>query len=111
MSGTLIVSSQTSDGTSLKLEAVSIVGSFGWAVVHSDLNGQLGPVVGKTSIPDGDSRDVVVPFDSPATTGTYWVTLHTDAGQTGTYEFPGPDKEVNSVLEGSTKQKITLTVQ
>ena len=81
-----------------------------WIAIHRDLNGKPGPVVGKKDIPEGASRSVVIPLDSPVTTGAFWAMLHTDAGKIGTYEFPGADKPVKSE-SGVVQQKIILTVK
>jgi len=109
ITGSLDASDQSSDGTSLKVSKVSINGSGGFIAIHQDAGGQPGPVVGHVAIPEGDSSDVVVKFDSPVTTGAFWPMLHLDAGTKGTYEFPGPDAPVKSGTDIVMK-KITVTV-
>jgi hypothetical protein len=109
ITGSLDASDQSSDGSSLTVSTVSINGSSGFIAIHQDAGGQPGPVVGHVDIPEGDSSDVVIPFDSPVTTGAFWPMLHLDAGTKGTYEFPGPDGPVKSGSDIVMK-KITLTV-
>jgi len=109
ITGSLDASDQTSDGSSLTVSSVSINGSSGFIAIHQDAGGQPCPVVGHVDIPEGDSSDVVVKFDSPVTTGAFWPMLHLDAGTKGTYEFPGPDGPVKSGSDIVMK-KINLTV-
>jgi hypothetical protein len=109
ITGSLDASDQTSDGSTLKVSKVTINGSSGFIAIHQDANGAPGPVVGHVDIPEGDSSDVVIKFDSPVTTGAFWPMLHLDAGTKGTYEFPGPDGPVKSGSDIVMK-KITLTV-
>src|SRR6478672_11983636 len=109
VTGSLDASDQTSDGTQLKVSDVTINGAAGFIAIHQDANGAPGPVVGHVAIPEGDSKDVVVKLDSKVATGAFWPMLHLDAGQIGTYEFPGPDGPVKSGSDIVMK-KITLTV-
>src|SRR6476646_5715830 len=107
VTGSLDASDQTSDGTQLKVPDVTINGAAGFIAIHQDANGSPGPVVGHVAIPQGDSKDVVVKLDSKVATGAFWPMLHLDAGQIGTYEFPGPDGPVKSGSDIVMK-KITL---
>jgi len=66
----------------------------GWIVIHADQDGKPGPVLGQTAVGDGENSDVAVALDLPGLTGTLYAMLHTDAGQVGTYEFPGDDVPV-----------------
>ncbi len=66
----------------------------GLVVIHADDNGQPGPVIGYTAIPDGLSTDVVVDVDQEAVTETLHAMLHVDAEETGELDFPGPDEPV-----------------
>ncbi len=109
VTGTLAASDQTSDGKTIKVADVSISGAPGWIAVHSDLDGKPGPVVGKKSIPMGESKDVVITLDKAVTTAAFWPMLHVDAGTVGTYEFPGPDVPVMSGSDIVMK-KVMLTV-
>jgi plastocyanin len=66
----------------------------GWIVIHADQDGKPGPVLGQTAVGDGENSDVAVVLDLTGLTGTLYAMLHTDAGQVGTYEFPGDDVPV-----------------
>ncbi len=109
VSGSIDVADQSSDGTTITVDAVNITGSAGFIAVHADAEGQPGPVVGHAAIPEGDSSAVVITLDAPVTTGSFWPMLHLDAGTVGTYEFPGPDGPVKDGSDIVMKQ-ITLTV-
>ncbi len=63
----------------------------GWIVVHADLGGRPGPVVGYTAVARGKNSDVAVAIDQSTATPTLYAMLHVDKGVVGTYEFPGPD--------------------
>jgi plastocyanin len=66
----------------------------GWIVIHADQDGAPGPVLGHAALADGENEDVAVTLDLAGLTGTLYAMLHTDAGQVGTYEFPGDDAPV-----------------
>ncbi len=63
----------------------------GWIAIHADNNGAPGPVLGYSAVKDGENDNVVVNLATEGRTPTLYAMLHTDAGQVGTYEFPGPD--------------------
>jgi LPXTG-motif cell wall-anchored protein len=79
--GTVTVDTVVSDGP-------------GWMVIHADQDGAPGPVIGWAAVEDGENMDVVVEIDTEAATDTLWAMLHIDAGEVGTYEFPGADGPV-----------------
>lgn len=67
----------------------------GWIGIHNQgPDGQPGPPIGDAHIQGGESRDVVVKIDASKATGVMYAMLHTDAGQIGVWEFPGPDVPV-----------------
>ncbi len=66
----------------------------GWIVIHADQDGKPGPVLGYSPVADGENNGVAVSLDLTGLTGTLHAMLHTDAGQMGTYEFPGDDVPV-----------------
>ena len=109
VTGSIAAADQTSDGKTIKVSSVNITGSSGFIAIHADAAGAPGPVVGHATIPEGDSKDVVITLDAPIKTGAYWPMLHTDAGKIGTYEFPGPDGPVKTGADVVMK-KITVTV-
>lgn len=88
----ITASDQSGDGTSVRVDSVTITGAPGFVVIHADGGGAPGPVIGHAPIPEGTSTGVVVPLDQPLTaSATVWPMVHVDAGTRGTYEFPGPD--------------------
>ncbi len=81
------------DGTVTVAQAVS--GGPGWVVIHAEQDGAPGPVIGHSDIlTNGLNSDIVIEIDADAATDTLYAMLHTDAGEAGTYEFPGPDTPV-----------------
>ncbi len=93
--GSLTLSDQSGDGTTVVVDEVTIEGSDGFVVVHADQDGAPGPVLGHAAIPEGTTSDLAVPMDTPLTSDqTVWPMLHVDAGTPGTYEFPGADGPV-----------------
>ena len=66
----------------------------GWMVIHADQDGAPGPVIGWAAVQDGTNTDVSVEIDTANATQTLYAMLHTDAGEMGTYEFPGADGPV-----------------
>lgn len=94
VTGTIEASDQESDGMSVDVTSATLEGSAGFIVVHADDGGAPGEVVGHAPIPEGESTDVTVELDREIGTATYWPMLHFDAGETGAYEFPGPDAPV-----------------
>ncbi|RME54457.1 MAG: LPXTG cell wall anchor domain-containing protein, partial [Caldilineae bacterium] len=71
----------------------------GWMVIHAQKDGGIGPVIGHAPVSAGTNTDVVVTIDADAATETLYAMLHIDAGEMGTYEFPGPDGPV--VVDGA----------
>lgn len=93
--GSISASDQSGDGSTVLVDEVTIEGADGFVVVHLDDGGAPGEVLGHSEISEGTSTDVTVTLDSPVTEDvTLWPMLHFDAGETGTYEFPGPDGPV-----------------
>jgi hypothetical protein len=80
------------DGTVTVPQVVSA--GPGWIVIHVDVNGAPGPVIGYAPVKDGVNNGVVVKVDAARATPVLYAMLHTDAGTVGTYEFPGADKPV-----------------
>jgi hypothetical protein len=63
----------------------------GWIVIHCSQDGNLAAVIGLAPVHAGVNRNVTVPILRALATPTLYVLLHSDAGQPGVYEFPGPD--------------------
>lgn len=70
----------------------------GWLVVHAQVDGKPGPVLGYAAVADGENNTVAVEIDESKATETLYAMLHTDAGAASTYEFPGEDIPIS--IEG-----------
>ncbi len=67
----------------------------GWLVVHKQVDGKPGPVVGYAAVSGGKNNQISVEIDESAVTGTLYAMLHGDTGLVGTYEFPGEDGPIS----------------
>lgn len=66
----------------------AVIDAAGWIAIHSDNNGQPGPVIGTAWIPAGVSTNVVVTLSDPSMAGSQvFPMLHYDTGEAGVYEF------------------------
>ena len=92
----LIVKDQTTAGQ-IVVEMVA-TGRDGWVSVHrSEENGGivLPDSIGEERVDSGEEEDVIVDlWEAPDVGEKLWVLLHIDAGDRGTYEYPGPDQPV-----------------
>lgn len=84
-----VVDQDISEG-SLNIPEVSSDGP-GWVVIHTQIDGVPGPVIGYAAVAHGVNRDVAVDIDPATATETLYAMLHVDAGTVGEYEFPGED--------------------
>lgn len=90
----ITVTDQTlGEGNTVTVPAVTAA-EDGWMVIHADADGAPGPVVGQAPVTSGENADVTVEIDPEAATETLYAMLHVDAGEAGTYEFPGDDGPV-----------------
>lgn len=64
----------------------------GWLVLHAERDGQVAEVLGFTNIDAGINDDLVVTIDPLQATPSLAAMLHVDAGEAGSFEFPGPDQ-------------------
>lgn len=90
LTGWVVASDQPLADNRVTIDLVTSEGP-GWLVVHADNEGKPGAVLGYSPVQAGENRDVVVALDATGITGTLYAMLHIDAGQVGTYEFPGDD--------------------
>jgi len=92
----LVVANQTTAGQIIVKQVAT--SRDGWLSVHraQDGGGILLPdSIGEARVDSGDSTDVVIDlWEAPAIDEKLWVLLHIDAGERGTYEFPGKDAAV-----------------
>lgn len=63
----------------------------GWVVIHTQMDGAPGPVIGYAALEHGLNQDIAVDVDPATATETLYAMLHVDAGAVGEYEFPGED--------------------
>jgi len=63
----------------------------GWIVIHIDVSGAPGPVIGFAPVAVGNHQNVAVEIDLTQATPTLYAMLHVDEGAAGVYEFPGAD--------------------
>ena len=66
----------------------------GWIVIHTDVAGEVGEVLGYVEVSENDSEDLSVTIDPLQASPILHAVLHIDAGEAGTFEFPGPDRPV-----------------
>lgn len=78
-----------SDGTVTIDEVVAA--EPGWLVIHVTRDGGPGPVIGQSAVQVGSNANVAVEIDLDQATRQLFAMLHVDAGNVGTYEFPGDD--------------------
>jgi hypothetical protein len=86
------ISSQrvAADGT-LTLGIIDVLGPS-WVVVYNDDGkGKRGEIVGELAVTKGKTEGLKVHIDASKATPFMFIMLHTDKGQIGTFEFPGPD--------------------
>ncbi len=89
---TVVVSSQDAKSGVIKITDV-ISNGPGWIAIHvQNPDGSPGnQEIGFTHVNNGDNQNVQVTIDTSKITPVLFAMLHTDAGQLGSYEFPGPD--------------------
>lgn len=84
------VSDQDASGGTVTIASVTAA-QLGWMVIHAEVDGSPGPVVGYAQVQEGENSNVSVDIDLDMATETLFAMLHVDAGTAGTYEFPGDD--------------------
>ncbi len=79
------------DGT-LIMGQIAVLGPS-WVVVYNDDGkGLPGEIVGQLAVDKGLTVGQKIKIDASKTTDYMFVILHTDAGEIGKFEFPGPDE-------------------
>jgi collagen type VII alpha len=89
----VVVSDQRLVGSSLIVSRVVSDGP-GWVVIHNNLQGRPGGMIGFSHVNDGINNDVSVTIDPKLATASLFAELHRDLGTLGSFEYPGPDVEV-----------------
>lgn len=92
----LTVMDQTAIGDSM-LANVTVAGAVsdgpGWVVIHNDLFGHPGGVVGYAHVDSGNTSNVSVTIHSFVATDSLFAVLHYDRGVAGVFEYPAMDTE------------------
>ncbi len=72
----------------------------GWLVIHGDVRGQPGPILGKMPLNVGEHTNVSVVLIVPPKSEKLWAMLHVDEGKLGLYDFAvdGPLEQGGSVV-------------
>ena len=65
----------------------------GWIVIHNNLFGHPGGVIGYAPVEPGVNTNVSVTVHTFVATDTLFAVLHHDAGKEGVFEYPVPDVE------------------
>ena len=65
----------------------------GWIVIHNNLFGHPGGVIGYAPVESGMNTNVTVTVHTFVATDTLFAVLHHDAGREGVFEYPVPDVE------------------
>ena len=65
----------------------------GWLVIHTNLFGHPGGVIGYTPVEPGMNENVTVTIHTFVATDALFAVLHHDAGEAGVFEYPVPDVE------------------
>jgi len=66
----------------------------GWVVIHSNVAGIPGAIIGFAPLVNGENLGVEVVIDTLSTTKVLYAMLHKDGGEPGKFEFPGEDGPV-----------------
>lgn len=70
----------------------------GYLVIHKDVDGKPGPVIGHTDLISGEQKNVKIKIDASQAGTRVFAMLHYDSGD-GKYNFPDEDKPI--VLAGN----------
>lgn len=89
----IVVADQAVTGNSILVASVTS-DAPGWVVIHNNLNGAPGGIIGFAPVSAGTSTNVSVPIDPKLATTALFAELHMDLGKQGSFEYPGPDVPV-----------------
>jgi hypothetical protein len=78
----------------------AVIDAPGWIAIHTDANGQPGPVIGTILLAPGRATDVLVEVDAAGAGARVFPMLHYDTGVIGTYEFGTVEGADNPVFVG-----------
>ncbi len=77
-----------------------LVSKRGWLVIHGDVAGHPGPILGKVPLNAGESTNLAVTLIVPPKTQKLWAMIHVDEGKVGVYDFEidGPLEQDGSIV-------------
>jgi hypothetical protein len=82
----------------------------GWLVIYAWREGAVAEVLGQTAISGPTESNLEVQIEPLQATDTLVAMLHHDAGEAGTYEFPGADEPI-STTGGPVMSQFTISRQ
>ncbi len=96
------------------------IGQDGWIAVHAKENGQLGDIIGYTSLSAGKDTKIKITVDRNKVTPSLVAMLHYDRDPKGSFESPGADgpvirdqqvimQEFTILNQGEVSKKAVLT--
>jgi hypothetical protein len=97
---TTIVISDQYPGNVVYVSSVQLVAA-GWVVIHSDNNGQPGPIIGEVYVPAGINPAKVTVTSPIIDGGTYYAVLNSDNGDQKfdpTVDVPLTDTNGNTIM-------------
>ena len=79
----------------------ALISGQGWLAIHSDNNGQPGPVLAVALLHDGSNKNIKIRLDGVAAGTQVFPMLHYDTGVVGEYEFGTvPDADAPVIVNG-----------
>ncbi len=91
---TISVTDQVLDDDGELLINEVVAAEPGWVVLYTDEAGSVGAVLGYTAVQEGPNEDITIQINPIEATETLHLLLHTDAGESGIFDFPGPDNPI-----------------
>ncbi len=78
----------------------AIIDAAGWVAIHTDNNGQPGPVIATALLHPGANWHVMIEVDPAAAGSRVFPMLHYDTGEVGVYEFGSVEGADNPTFVG-----------
>ena len=87
---TIIVEDQAYELGGITIQSVNTNEDL-WLVAYDDDGGKPGRIIGQVRLSPGSWSDVAFPLSEQFVTDKIYIAVHKDAGESGTFEFPGAD--------------------
>lgn len=87
---TIVVEDQAYENSGITIKSVNTNEDI-WLVGYDDDNGKPGRIIGQVRLSPGNWSDVAFPMYESFVTDPIYIAVHKDAGESGTFEFPGAD--------------------